>query len=344
MATFFISYTASDQAWAEWIAWQLEHAGHTTIVQAWDFRPGSNWVLEMHRASQSASATLALLSPEYLAKAFTSSEWAAAFVNDPEGKKRTLIPVRICDVQPPGLLASIVYIDLARISNEQDAVDCLLNGITMARTKPGVAPKFPRSIQNEARRPAFPGTEPVTPQPPTTNAEDMEIEVRIARRFEDFSPAEQDKLVRALRELLALDYDLRVTKISRGSVLMTLRLHKRDALRLYILHRLGKLRRYDISGVEIAGQFSITLDEAFSQLMDSEPLPPIVGETESGTVVFWDDEKGYGVIERDRGGFIKFVRIPPRGGMVALQSTTLEAGSDAPDHRNAPTEDPKKTR
>jgi TIR domain len=36
---FFVSYTAADQEWAEWIAWQLEEAGYRTVLQAWDFRP-----------------------------------------------------------------------------------------------------------------------------------------------------------------------------------------------------------------------------------------------------------------------------------------------------------------
>src|SRR5829696_4725671 len=44
-ADFFISYTGADQAWAEWIAEQLEAAGYTTLLQAWDFRPGENFVL-----------------------------------------------------------------------------------------------------------------------------------------------------------------------------------------------------------------------------------------------------------------------------------------------------------
>jgi hypothetical protein len=48
---FFISYNSADLAWAEWIAWQLEAAGFTTIVQAWDFRPGSNFVVEMQKAA-----------------------------------------------------------------------------------------------------------------------------------------------------------------------------------------------------------------------------------------------------------------------------------------------------
>jgi hypothetical protein len=36
----FVSYTGADQAWAEWIAWQLEQAGHQAVVQAWDFSAG----------------------------------------------------------------------------------------------------------------------------------------------------------------------------------------------------------------------------------------------------------------------------------------------------------------
>ena len=41
---FFISYSGDDKTWAEWIAWQLDEAGYTTVLQAWDFRPGSNFL------------------------------------------------------------------------------------------------------------------------------------------------------------------------------------------------------------------------------------------------------------------------------------------------------------
>ena len=39
---FFVSYTHTDRAWAEWIAWVLEEDGHQVLIQAWDFVPGSN--------------------------------------------------------------------------------------------------------------------------------------------------------------------------------------------------------------------------------------------------------------------------------------------------------------
>jgi hypothetical protein len=40
---FFVSYAQADQTWAEWIAWQLEAAGYSTVLQAWDFVAGSDW-------------------------------------------------------------------------------------------------------------------------------------------------------------------------------------------------------------------------------------------------------------------------------------------------------------
>ena len=49
---FFISYNSHDKDWAVWIAWQLEAAGYTTLIQAWDFHAGNNFVVEMDRAAR----------------------------------------------------------------------------------------------------------------------------------------------------------------------------------------------------------------------------------------------------------------------------------------------------
>ena len=112
---FFISYNSADKSWAEWIAWTLEEAGYTTVLQAWDFRPGSNFVLEMQRAASETERTIAILSPAYRDALYTQPEWAAAFVQDPTGEKGTLIPVRVqkCDLK--GLLTPIIRIDLVNL-------------------------------------------------------------------------------------------------------------------------------------------------------------------------------------------------------------------------------------
>jgi hypothetical protein len=112
MAHFFISYNHNDAEWAEWIAWVLEAAGYTTAIQAWDFQAGGNFVLEMQTAAAGSGRTIAVLSPDYLASGFAAAEWAAAFKDDPTGAKRKLIPVRVAECDPAGLLGPIVYIDL----------------------------------------------------------------------------------------------------------------------------------------------------------------------------------------------------------------------------------------
>ena len=85
---FFVSYTSADKTWAEWIAWQLEAAGYSVVIQAWDFRPGENFVVEMQTAAAEAERTLLVLSDDYLKSSFGRSEWAAAFAQDPTGAAR----------------------------------------------------------------------------------------------------------------------------------------------------------------------------------------------------------------------------------------------------------------
>jgi hypothetical protein len=67
MKDFFISYNRADRAWAEWIARELQAAGFSVVSQFADFGPGSNFVVEMDRATQEAERLLAVLSPAYLA-------------------------------------------------------------------------------------------------------------------------------------------------------------------------------------------------------------------------------------------------------------------------------------
>jgi tetratricopeptide (TPR) repeat protein len=157
---FFISYNKADISWAEWTAWTLEEAGYTTVLQAWDFRPGSNFVLEMHQAATEAKRTIAILSPAYLNALYTQPEWAAAFVQDPTGEMGTLLPVCIqkCDLK--GLLPAIIYIDLVDL-NETAAKEALLQKISWERMKPPVKPTFPRGAQRSVtQQPRFPGALP----------------------------------------------------------------------------------------------------------------------------------------------------------------------------------------
>jgi tetratricopeptide (TPR) repeat protein len=151
---FFVSYNGRDKQWAEWIAWILEEAGYSVIIQAWDFRPGSNFVLEMQNATVQAEKTLAVLSSNYLNALYTHPEWAAAFAQDPKGQKRTLIPIRVSECEIKGLWQQIVYADVVNLS-EAEAKDVVLAAL-QERAKPTQAPGFPGV--------SLPPAERITPQ------------------------------------------------------------------------------------------------------------------------------------------------------------------------------------
>jgi tetratricopeptide (TPR) repeat protein len=141
---FFVSYTSSDRPWAEWIAWVLEAAGYSVLVQAWDFGPGANFVLEMDRGATISARTVAVLSPAFLESRYTAPEWAAAFREDPGGSGRKLLPVRVRECDPQGLLGSIVHVDVFGIG-EDGARQRLLSAAGGERGKPSEMPRFPGS-------------------------------------------------------------------------------------------------------------------------------------------------------------------------------------------------------
>src|SRR5215831_395921 len=160
MKDFFVSYNRADRQWAEWIAWQLEEVGYTVIVQAWDIRPGSNFILEMHKAARETERTIAVLSPAYLSALYTQPEWAAALVQDPTGYKKKLLPVRVQDCAPDGLLAAVVYVDLVG-KDEASAQEMLLDGVKEERAKPSRSPAFPPSDERYVpEQPRFPVSVP----------------------------------------------------------------------------------------------------------------------------------------------------------------------------------------
>jgi len=151
---FFISYNKSDRQWAKWVAATLEKEGYSTIIQAWDFRPGGNFVRYMQEALLSSERLIAILSEDYLKSLYCQDEWMSAFTRDPGGNKKIIIPVRITDIEPKGLLAAIIYIDLFGIDDEKEAEKRLIQGVDI-ESIPRNRPSFPG--KKKAR---FPGTLP----------------------------------------------------------------------------------------------------------------------------------------------------------------------------------------
>ena len=131
---YFVTYHAADQKWAEWIGERLQEAGYTVELQSYDYWARSSMILEMFAVSAIADATIAVLSPDFLADNLDRPEWQAAYAQDPTGSLGILIPVRVreCDVE--GKLPEVRYIDLVGL-DENVAGQALMVGLRSARSR-----------------------------------------------------------------------------------------------------------------------------------------------------------------------------------------------------------------
>ncbi|MFF5187261.1 TIR domain-containing protein [Streptomyces sp. NPDC000345] len=156
---FFVSYSPADERWASWIAWTLEEAGYRTVLQAWDFVPGTNFVDFMDRGVSESAAVIAVLSRNYERSRYGRMEWQAALRADPDLPERRLITVRVEDIPVEGLLATITYVDLVPVTDPSAARDLLLTRVRQAldgRARPALRPDYPGNGQPVPPAPAVP--------------------------------------------------------------------------------------------------------------------------------------------------------------------------------------------
>lgn len=129
---FYITHHKADSTWAEWVAWELEEAGYSVVIQTGDFRPGHGLA---ERAMAEAAHIIFLLSPDYLGSEYTTPEWAAALATSPGETGPRPLPVRVREVTPTGPLGTLKYIDLVGL-DEKDARDALLGDIRRVQPQP----------------------------------------------------------------------------------------------------------------------------------------------------------------------------------------------------------------
>lgn len=161
----FISYSPADERWATWMAWQLESASYTTMLQAWDFVPGTNFIDFMDRGVRTATAVIAVLSRAYMASTYGRLEWQATLRADPDNLSNRLVTVRIDESPLEGLLSMITYVDLVGVDDAAEGRRRLLARVGDAlagRAKPTVGPGYPPG--DDVTRPE-PDVPPVTTPP-----------------------------------------------------------------------------------------------------------------------------------------------------------------------------------
>ena len=170
MATIFISYTSVDKAWADWIGWVLEHeGGHTVRKHDWEIEAGviMKWMEEAHDAS---TCLLAVTSPTYLSKAYSTMERYGAMHTDPIGEKGFFRIALVEKTDLPNLMAIYKRIELH--GKDIATAKAELLGYFVPPVKPMSEPTFPGAPAAAAPPPPYPPTlpsAPVTPPPTITH-------------------------------------------------------------------------------------------------------------------------------------------------------------------------------
>jgi tetratricopeptide (TPR) repeat protein len=146
-----VSYCSVDWRWAEWIAWQLGEAGHTTILHAWSFeQQESKETLEVQALLQKAEQTLMIVSADYLNYLYTQPEWASILCHYLLQKSQSthnsprvaLVQVRECRHNFKEPLRALPYLDLVGC-DEARSRELLLTFIEGRCHTTLVPPSFP---------------------------------------------------------------------------------------------------------------------------------------------------------------------------------------------------------
>ncbi len=163
---FFISYHSADRLWAEWIAWQLEQAGYSVVLQNWNSQPEQSFTQSMQEALSTTRFTIAVLSPDYLDDLTKETAWTRAFISDPKSEQGALLPVQVreCHQQLKGWASLITYIDLVG-RDENEALEVLLVGVQRVCDKSEHSTILQHTITEQPRFPAsFPAIENLPPR------------------------------------------------------------------------------------------------------------------------------------------------------------------------------------
>jgi WD40 repeat protein len=126
----FISYSSKDRAWVRReLLPRLEASGLRVCVDFRDFEPGAPSVKEMKRGVETSRKTLLVLTPDYLASAWTEFEALMLQTLDPANRQRRLIPLLKAKCDLPLEIGFLTYIDFVEPEDWEIAWTRLLTAL-----------------------------------------------------------------------------------------------------------------------------------------------------------------------------------------------------------------------
>jgi tetratricopeptide (TPR) repeat protein len=148
---FFISRRGASAAVAQEVAQVLLDEHYTVIGQDFDFRPGQNFVALMDDALKRARHLIVLLTKDYGNSPYTQDlelfPWIAQQASP--GRDQRIVLLRLDDVDPTGIIAGIIFVDLVGVSDPEERKKRIL---AAAEGRPIASPRRPKLFENVPQR------------------------------------------------------------------------------------------------------------------------------------------------------------------------------------------------
>jgi hypothetical protein len=156
VANIFVSYALKDRDWAFWIGWELHRLGHVAHIDAWEIKPGDDFIAWEKQTFAKADHVLLVISLNSLHTQYVGSARRVAQLAVESSRANFVLPVRVEDCELPSSLASERYCDLFGIG-EREAHDRLADFLRPIERSPnlGSSPTRPNRATHEPV--AFPG-------------------------------------------------------------------------------------------------------------------------------------------------------------------------------------------
>ncbi|HEY9657176.1 MAG TPA: SUMF1/EgtB/PvdO family nonheme iron enzyme [Allocoleopsis sp.] len=198
MKDVLISYTNTDRPWTEWMTWVLEENGYPVVAKLWDKPLANTCVEEMQQAIANRQHILIILSNDYLRSVVLQEQWVGALGVDLEAQNRSIIPIRVEDVELTRLMSPVMYVDLFDKS-EAEAEQAILSALE-ERSEPD---------------------NPISLETTQTQTGQIEIEPQIDISINDqFKQQRQSHTVQFFLEQLTDDIGIEMMLIPAGTFMM----------------------------------------------------------------------------------------------------------------------------
>ncbi len=149
----FVSYSHADKNWVRGeLLLRLEVSGLRVCIDYRDFQPGAPSMTEMERAVLTSRKTVLVLTPDYVASAWTEFETLMLQTLDPAARQRRIIPLLKAPVELPLRIRYLTTVDFSDPQDEALAWTRLLDALGTFSALPNVPPTASNTLDLQALR------------------------------------------------------------------------------------------------------------------------------------------------------------------------------------------------